>query len=936
MEGSGEVERVFLGWDELPLDAAAGWLIATFGPEMRGVLVALPSARAGRFLEEKLARRATEHLRPPRILTTGLLSDELLDLEGATAGRLERTLAWAAALRALEPRLLRSLVARPPAAEDHGAWWRLAEEVRGLFGKVAAEAVDFEQVASGDVLPDSPGERQRWKALAAAQKGMESQLEAAGASDPHLERLRAIEAGRATAASRVVLVGVVEMNELERRALALSDAEVTALVFAPQGEAAGFDELGTLRSEIWAARELELARDSWRVVDRPGDQADAVLNQLSDWGRELAASDVTVGVAAKEVGPFVERRLAEHGLRGRNAEGTPWKATGPARLVAALARFLRTRRFEAFASLVRHPAFEAALRRRDDSLEPVELVDAYHGEHLPELADGHWLADPSSDGDRELRGKMERLWRAARDLLGPLLEDSATPMELRDFLAVVYGDEPLDPREEAQRRCLVSLQQLGEALARVEVLPEALQVEGGFPELLELLPRMLQQDAVPPRAASSEEVTVELLGWLELALDDAPGLVVVGFEDGNVPDSVRGDAFLPDRLRRDLGLVDDERRLARDLYTCELLRHSRKVAFVSGRRSLDGDPQVPSRLVFHCAPEEVVPRVKRFLSGSALRRPRVEGSGPQPALPQRETPFELERMAVTDFRIYLRSPYEYYLRKVLKLKTLDDRARELEPMPFGILAHRVLQRFGEDERLRESTDPAVIARFLSGELHDQARSIFGQRPLPAVLLQVEQLDYRLKAFAGEQARRRDLGWRIAHTEWRPEGGGVRIDVDGEPLELRGQIDRIDHHPERGAWAIWDYKTGDAQPKPGSAHRRADGRWIDLQLPLYCVLAAEVLGDDPPEQLGYAALCRKAAEVRFCEVKTWGGARAGNSGYLEGIESGFEEALEVVRRIRRGEFIDPEGFDPQEEILRAIGGLGLVEATANGEDGEESA
>ena len=43
------MERVFLGWDEMPLDAAAAWLVARFDGNLEDVLVALPGARAGRL-----------------------------------------------------------------------------------------------------------------------------------------------------------------------------------------------------------------------------------------------------------------------------------------------------------------------------------------------------------------------------------------------------------------------------------------------------------------------------------------------------------------------------------------------------------------------------------------------------------------------------------------------------------------------------------------------------------------------------------------------------------------------------------------------------------------------------------------------------------------------------------------------------------------------
>ncbi len=139
MGSAQSVETVFLGWEEMPLESATRWLLERFDSDLSDVIVALPGARSGRLLLDSLALKAGNDLRPPKIVTAGVLSDELLELAGPTADRLTRTLAWAAALRAIDAKDLSRIVARAPDADDPGAWWRLAEEVRGLFGEVAAE-----------------------------------------------------------------------------------------------------------------------------------------------------------------------------------------------------------------------------------------------------------------------------------------------------------------------------------------------------------------------------------------------------------------------------------------------------------------------------------------------------------------------------------------------------------------------------------------------------------------------------------------------------------------------------------------------------------------------------------------------------------------------------------------------------------------------------
>ena len=246
-------------------------------------------------------------------------------------------------------------------------------------------------------------------------------------------------------------------------------------------------------------------------------------------------------------------------------------------------------------------------------------------------------------------------------------------------------------------------------------------------------------------------------------------------------------------------------------------------------------------------------------------------------------------------------------------------------MGFGGLAHDVLQRFGRDDGARDERDAAKVGRFLTDALKTLGSERFGSHPLPAVQLQLAQLAHRLRVFAAAQAKRREEGWQIRETEWSPSEGHVAFDVDGAPIRLTGRIDRIDHHPETQRWAIWDYKTGESVANPLNAHRRRDGTWIDLQLPLYCVLAVELLGATVPAEVGYIALPRDEKRIGFDAVGRWSRSKGNSESetFEEGMESALEAAREVVRRIRRGEFFSDEGFAPRDAILAAIGGVGVI-------------
>lgn len=925
------VKREFLGWDGPLLERAAEWLHDRFGDDMAGVRVAPPGARSGRILVELLARKVGAGLRPPETVTAGLLTDELLEIGGTPAGRLLRTLSWHKALVGLTSEQLARIVARPPERADLAGWMRIAEEVRGLFGEVAAEGLDFVGIAQSDMLRGVEGEQSRWLALAEAQRAMLALLERLGRVDPHIGRLRAITTGRRKDVREVVLIGVAETNALLRRALELCEAPVTALVFAPASLESKFDAFGCIDPLAWSQWNTSLdAGEQWHVVDGPADQAEQVARVIAGWNGRYRAEQISVGLADREVAPYLRGMLAERGTVGRDAAGTPTARTRPAMLLEAIARFVKSGRFADFAKLVRHPDFERAIREQDSAaeLQPVKLVDDYHNAHLPRKADGDWLSHGSGWNARELHAGMVKLWDAVRGVLDRVQDTQprsiqAVVPELRRLLIRVYGKRDLQPEREADRVLIKALSQLGDAMTEAESLPDALVPEGSASGAIELLLRAVQGAEVPPPPAQAGRPTIELLGWLELALDDAPALVMTGFEDGKVPESVHGDSYLPNQLRRALGIVDNEKRLARDLYATELLLQSKeRVAFVTGRRSQAGDPLVPSRIVFHCEDAELLTRVKRAVAGESKRvAAAAMRVGERSELPRLDREEAIDSISVTAFKSYLESPYRFYLEHVLKLESLDDRARELEPPAFGNLAHKVLQRFGNDEQIRDETDAGRIESFLATELRRLGASWYGKSPLPAVHLQLVQLEYRLGIFARAQARRREQGWEIRHVEWKPAAGALELKVDGKPIRIRGRIDRIDHHPESHRWAIWDYKTGDDVTPPATAHRSRDGAWRDLQLPLYCLLAAELLGERPPDEIGYIAIGRDPEQVGFMNLDRW----SRDVSFEDGIDSAVETIYEVVRRIRRREFFTVEGFNPKyDPILAAIGGVGILE------------
>jgi len=669
-----------------------------------------------------------------------------------------------------------------------------------------------------------------------------------------------------------------------------------------------------------------------KVVERPVDQAEAVIDALAGLGGKYSAADVVLGVhSASEVVPYLEQRLEARGVPPRYAAGTPLSRTGPVRLLRAVADYLDDGSFEALAELLRHPDAGALMRpvpakgaeagvTAAAGLESIEAADAYFNTHLPFTV--------SSEMPPE-RHKTARLPHVVRALAwdGPLKSfGGRKPLSqwmpvVMDVLLAAYGESELDRGLSGHRRLLDTLARIRSVALALAAMPVPLDEECTGGGALRTLLLGLQGEALPPEPVRD---AVELLDWLELPLDDAPVVVLTGFNEGFLPESVSGHAFLPDALRSRLGLPDNRSRLARDSYRLTTVLHSKaSVLLIAGRRTAQGDPLRPSRLMFRIPEDQIPQRVLRFLKGdgggsggSSLASLGLQ-PGEQSALtvpPEkviRLTSDEVPvRLAVTAFKALLSDPYRFVLQMVYELDSIDDTARELDPLGFGSLAHHILDKFGswalESPPRVDVADESAVAAALVTLLDEEMSTRFGEHALPAVYLQGEQLKARLRAFAGRQAEWAARGWRIVAVESTPEGEGVPFDVDGTPFRLRGRIDRIDHNASTGEWAVLDYKTGNSVDPPDKTHRTGkdpDRRWVDLQLPLYRLLLAGIVDDEgrplvdtkAVEQgdvrFGYISLPKKKEDCEFM-LADW---------IEDDFASAEATAREAVRTLRKGTF-----------------------------------
>jgi hypothetical protein len=935
------IARIFLGWTRPLLVSAADWLVARYatGDELnlQSVEIIVPGKRASRRLLELLvaaAEKSHRRLTPPVIETVGEFPERHYPLQRPLANDLIQQLVWAQALRELSPSQQQLIVAFPPAEDDSLGWWSLGGLLWSQHRELAADGRDFAAVLELGRHVTGFDEIARWEAMQQVRTAALRTLDDLNLWDMQTARLVAIQQREFRTDRDLVLIGAVDMNRTTRLILDQLADRVTALIAAPPEFAECFDAHGCLRPEKWERPAVELPMSHVRICDGPVEQAAQVARELAALDGKYPAADVVVGLADARLGPFVERQLAACGVPTRWIEGSCIANSTPCRLLQGLAEVLDRGRFDDFAAFVRHPDLSIPLARLPD----LAALDELFNRHLPLGPDtllamlerrGGGTAEPPrsqlrSDHSRTAPLAPEDLLLAIRDLLAPFrasprgLHEWANP--LRSWLQHIYASRKLDGSSLESRITAEALRHLNVALQDIADVPPRVSPPVTAADAIRWLLKQTANQFVPPPDISE---SIELLGWLELPLDDTPVAIVTSFNDGFVPTSLNSDLFLPNELRRQLGLNENARRFARDAYAVTLMQQSRReLIWLIGRRDTDGYPLTPSRLYFAVQPASLPERVLRlaepadghgppaeettaeFTAGTSSARPasRIEIPTPKQVAdtigrPDLMTPQRELTLNVTEFKSYLACPYRYFLRHVLNLQSQDDRAVEMDALAFGNLMHEVLKLFGKSDA-RDSTDESRIRRELIEQLNSIAVRRFGRRRRAALNVQLKQLESRLETFARWQARWRADGWCIRHVEIDLQPGHddpelATLRVDDITARLRGRMDRIDCHEQTSHCVIFDYKSGDKGNTPEQTHRKKGGKWIDLQLPLYRHLARSLKLPNPP-RVGYLNLPQDLGQV--------------GPSFAEWTDADFEDAdrvaLQVVRGIARRDFWPP--------------------------------
>jgi RecB family exonuclease len=267
-------------------------------------------------------------------------------------------------------------------------------------------------------------------------------------------------------------------------------------------------------------------------------------------------------------------------------------------------------------------------------------------------------------------------------------------------------------------------------------------------------------------------------------------------------------------------------------------------------------------------------------------------------------------LSATSLEGYATCPQRFMLERLLRVRAVEEPEQvvRIDALSRGKVIHRIFERFYEEWNGKGAAPLAADAerrmREIAGEECDAARDR-GETGYPAMWeadrveliedcarwLEHERADELTRALP-EVAVEARFGQRMVGEKHGllSQAEPIEIELPSGTVRLHGRIDRVNWDPKRTAFRVVDYKTGKKYAeKPAELQ---GGRM--LQLPLYVLAAAQLLGIDP--SAGAAAY---AYPTRRGEFKTVDWQPEELAARWDDVRALLEA---IVSSARRGDFI----------------------------------
>ena len=388
-----------------------------------------------------------------------------------------------------------------------------------------------------------------------------------------------------------------------------------------------------------------------------------------------------------------------------------------------------------------------------------------------------------------------------------------------------------------------------------------------FNEWLFLLKKTLMHTRfqVPPE----DEGGVQVLGMEESLGHPWAEIYVGGLIDGKFPQRLPQNIFLPEATLETLGVRTLENARLNSAYQFYRLLLAGPRVSMTWPAAVGDKPMVQSPFLTELTPliraqllrpvvnerfslsvgdSRCVPELAKAVSRmtvirgleSVLAADQDGLAGIRSALdlrpPGRSVPVvsrEQTEFSVTELDEYLACPYDYYVKRVIRIAPLEEVTEDISAMTRGSKVHAILKNFCEQWQGPVAASDRKKARELLASL---AQSGYGREADTFRNRREHEffLSTMAERFLDAEIELGRTAFRPVRLEWKIESLKLTLD-DGAVVELHGKIDRIDADRD-GNFVVIDYKTG---KYPGA---REKPEQEIFQLPVYAVMALAAPAD----------------------------------------------------------------------------------------------
>lgn len=948
------LKKIFLGWDKDLLELAATRVLKEAKRsefiDLSHILAIVSTSHSIKNLNQKLTELADKEgcaLLPPKIVTPQYFFSNQSGMR--TPPETQKLLFW---IEALKKNISHCNFLFPNSSgKSESFLWFLdkAEQISQLADNLASIGLTIEEFISA--YPGVLGEDfTRFDELSHIEAAYFKLLEEASFKDDNRVKIENARNPQIPAnISKVVFIAVPDPISivLESIEILSAMADVEVWINAPVELECAFDNYGRPDSAYWKEKNLHIPdfKETVTIFDSPEDLSRDFVHLLAlkntSQTNELNIDDLSIFLPDTSLEMPLRYSFLRHEIETYNPSGVKLIEYQFFRLFEAILNFITQQDYRSYAKLLKNPDFLSYVEQKTGRIDYAGIFainDELQNKHLPlTFADMikfvRMKSERTDNEQKEFKKEQIRILEKIIALLSEFLNKTrGNPLKILPIVHEIYDFSPQLLKENSSEAVKAIVEAVTEMETSVSTSDHLTN-----DDITLLLKRMMQGIILTP---AQKEGMLPMRGYLELQWElSRPFTFIIGMNEGIVPSVTSCDIFLPDSVRKKIGLPSNDTRFARDAYILDSVISSHEkfpINFIVLRANQDGESLKPSRLLLQSKNQDIFyERLDYLFRGKALEFERHKEDSSDYALKYSVPIKRLENrtLSVTDFKNFLACPFRFYLSKILRYdEEIDDSMTDIEYAEFGSVCHLILKKLGDNLNDHSKQE---LHSMLQIEL--QQKSNFFSKSLP-VDFSFYSLEQRTrKALEIMIDERNECRWKVYATEKRFE-----LKVDSAKLSLWlgeevtedicftiiGKIDRIDVGADGKSVRVIDYKTGKVKESPQREHYlkisakskdikeyakfnfdNEEFRWTDLQLPFYAILLSET-EEFKELQLTQCAYLTLPVAVSDTGFKTWAITN-------EELIAARRCAAGIILDITKGNFWPPRDkitYDDYEKLL----------------------